>query len=211
MKGIIFTENNFLLTIDRIKKQTRRIINPQPDFFDEGKPYCETDFRFKTKSRLNEDGEHWFEIKPRYKVGETVYLKEPYFLYDEKYLELKTTNGLEVSYKYGNNLSLEEITGKSGLKWESKLFMPESAARYFIKITDVRAERLQDISDEDCIKEGILEERNWGNGTEWFTYSNGTYSFGTPREAYAALINEINGAGTWKDNPFVWVYDYEHI
>ena len=90
--------------------------------------------------------------------------------------------------------------------------MPESAARHFIKITGVRAERLQDISEEDCLKEGI-EEVIW-NGKILKSskhYFNGYESYGTPIEAYAELIDRINGNGTFQRNPFVWVYDFKLI
>jgi hypothetical protein len=79
---------------------------------------------------------------PRYRKGEVLYLKEPYVI------DLAQKR---VTYKYGNN------SGEAWQmpKWGNKLFMPEKFARYFIEITDVRAELLQDISDEDCIREGI--------------------------------------------------------
>ena len=100
--------------------------------------------------------------------------------------------------------------------------MPESAARYFIEITAVRAERLQDISDEDCMKEGIEVVHRAGHAGEnnpsglcfdisqkWdYQYS---CSESAPWKAYAALINKINGKGTWEKNPWVWVYDFELI
>ena len=81
--------------------------------------------------------------------------------------------------------------------------MPESIARYFIKITGVSAERLQDISEEDCFKEGVELYNNYDG-----TYGGWTAP-STLKEAYAALINSIHGNGTWEKNPWVWVYDFE--
>ncbi len=204
MKGICFKEHLFHLTVQEIKKQTRRIISPQPDNIRSiNQNLCKhPGYELSKKPWTPESAHHFLMhenkfINPRYKVGETVYLKEPYYIWDEWDPE----DG-QFSYKFD---SPEKIVPF----WENKLFMPKSAARHFIKITGLRAERLQDISEEDCIKEGILEERNWGNGTEWFTYCNGTYSFNTPREAYKDLIDEINGVGTWDNNPLVYVYDYK--
>ena len=192
------------------------MMTTQPDFFDDGLPYCETDFRIKSKSHINEDGEHFFEVKSKYKLGEILYLKEPYILYQEECQESKSSqSGIQYAYKFGNHLSIDEITGKSDSKWKNKLFMPESAARYFIEITAVRAERLQDISDEDCMKEGIrLNPEAIPIGYPFgikFSYNNGYYNYTTPQEAYAALIDKINGKGTWEKNPWVWVYDFELI
>ena len=198
MKGICFKELLFIATIKGTKTQTRRIIKPQPD--DTGL-HNHSQFPLSVDSQMkgywgtvSETGEHK-QFKPRYNVGEVLYLKEPYN---------DTSSQHRILYKF--DYDVKDADNKF---WINKLFMPEIDARHFIKIIAVRAERLQDISDEDCIREGIIEERIWGNHTEWFTYCNGTYSFTTPREAYKELINSIHGKGTWEENPFVWVYDYE--
>lgn len=98
--------------------------------------------------------------------------------------------------------------------------MPSAAARHFIKITGVRAERLQDITEEDCFREGVF-----ACGTHVLPEPVGAVNIYdisrdkaytkkecfTPRDAYADLIDSINGKGTWDSNPFVWVYDYKLI
>lgn len=194
MKGICFIEPLHGKTVKNIKVQTRRII-----------PNCDS-LRESPFKKSGYETWHGKELKPRYNVGEILYLKEPYrFPPDVDFIVYKFDypNG---RYEYPGCDKID-----TNVDWKNKLFMPASAARHFIKITAVRAERLQDISNEDCIKEGIEEERNWGNGTEWFTYCNGTHSFDTPREAYKALINSIDGKDTWDNNPWVWVYNYELI
>lgn len=81
-----------------------------------------------------------------------------------------------------------------------------------IRITDVRVERLQDISDEDCIAEGIWMAENVGFQGVSYWYPNLCNSkFKTPREAYAALIDRISGKGTFESNPYVFVYEFELI
>lgn len=201
MNGICFIEPLFNKVVAGGKIQTRRIIPKQPD-----------DRGFKITNVMFEDW-HGREIRPKYRVGETVYLKEPYILYQEDYQESKLSqSGIQYAYKFGSNLSIEEITGKSDSKWSNKLFMPESAARHFIGITAVRAERLQDISEEDCFKEGI-EKVIWRG--EFIKksehYFNGYESYNTPIEAYAELIDRINKEGIWEKNPWVWVYDFKLI
>ena len=200
-KGICFIEPMFNKVVTGEKIQTRRIISPQPD-----------SRGFRTTNIMFEDW-HGREIRPKYKVGETVYLKEPYILYQEDYQESKLSqSGIQYAYKFGSNLSIEEITGKSDSKWSNKLFMPESAARHFVEITAVRAERLQDISEEDCLKEGI-EKVIWRG--EFIKksehYFNGYESYDTPIEAYAELIDRINKEGIWEKNPWVWVYDFKLV
>jgi len=188
-KGITFTEEMFNAVIEGRKTQTRRIMKQQPS----------------TMKNLR-TGEEWIcksdmgnaNIKPRYKVGERVYLKEPYHLYQN--------NGCTgVMYKHGTG-----CTDDGDYIWKNKLFMPEKYARHFIEITDVRAERLCDISDQDCFKEGIsarfVEVLNW-----WQYGLMGNEIHGTPQEAYAALIDKIYGKGTWAKNPFVFVYTFKLI
>ena len=215
MKGICFKENLFNKVVSREKTQTRRMVVSRTGYFQvESRNGVIFDI-WQTDD--NEwCGENLIPVKPKYDEAEIVYLKEPFVVYEETYEELKTNaSGLEIAYKYGNNRSIEDITGNSELKWVNKLFMPERYARYYIEITAVRAERLQDISEEDCVKEGIeyspeVVPIGYPFGAE-FPYNNGFHNYTTAKEAYAALINKISGKGTWEKNPFVWVYDFKLI
>lgn len=208
MKGICFIEPLHGKTVKNIKVQTRRLVVSRTGFFQVCSKNGVVTNIWQTDA--NEwTGENLIPVKSRYKVGDVLYLKEPYCI---------GVNGCDtlpslIYYKYNDkDMSFLTRTGLiNDIKWKNKLFMPASVARHFIKITEVRAERLQDISDEDCIKEGIEEELNIHDGKQWFTYCNGTHSFDTPREAYKALINSIDGKDTWDNNPWVWVYDYELI
>jgi hypothetical protein len=98
---------------------------------------------------------------------------------------------------------------------ENKLFMPARYARYFIEITDVRCERLQSISEDDCLKEGIQYKEDSMFGYDMVTKYFSDYpelgTYDEPREAYATLIDKISGKGTWENNPYVWVYDFKLI
>ena len=91
-----------------------------------------------------------------------------------------------------------------------------------IKITNIRVERLQDISDEDCLCEGVkrasmgfyvegIKVKNWEKEAHRETASGCLKLFPTPRQAFAALIDKINGKGTWASNPYVWAYDFELV
>lgn len=95
--------------------------------------------------------------------------------------------------------------------WENKMYVRADLMPNQIRITDLRLERLQDISDEDCLKEGLLagkqEPKMYG-----FKLPKGTFlSFMTPRDAFAALIDRISGRGTWESNPWVIAYTYELV
>lgn len=95
---------------------------------------------------------------------------------------------------------------------KNKLFMPEKYARYYIEITAVRAERLQDISDADCMTEGVISRVAAVYPYELlYQIPEVPNYYATARQAYASLINNINGKGTWERNPYVWVYDFRLI
>lgn len=188
MKGICFTDPLFHKVVKGEKTQTRRGATHQH-------------FSYSELSNVKQ-GVYIHPAIPKYKVGEKVYLKEPYSIIADY------EKGLITKYKFDYPASFSH-------KWSNKLFMPESAARYFIEITAVRAERLQDISAGDCMKEGIEYSPEavpigYPFGAE-FPYNNGFHNYTTAKEAYAALINKINGKGTWEKNPFVWVYDFKLI
>ncbi len=133
------------------------------------------------------------EILPKYKVGEIVAIAQRY-----------------------RDLIPNPISIPADIGWFNKLFVRADLMPHQIRITNVRVERLQDISDEDCLKEGIV---SWTKDRELFKYDLGEdyeifewcdkpYS---PREAFAALIDKVSGKGTWESNPFVLAYDFELV
>jgi hypothetical protein len=141
MKGIMFTEPLFRSVISGEKTQTVQICSGEE--IKEVHNENTSVMQLKTVS-----GKY---INTRLHVGEIVYLKEPFNITDPK----------EPLYKHkGDVIGLYSRNGVEAKKqyWIHGNFMPEKFARYFIKITGVRCERLQDISDEDCIKEGIFPD-----------------------------------------------------
>jgi hypothetical protein len=91
------------------------------------------------------------------------------------------------------------------------IHMPRWASRITLRITDVRVERLQDISDADAIAEGGTEaEPGWWTHEGLQLNSPGSNRFGgTPIDSYRALWEQINGPGSWDANPWVWVLSFE--
>lgn len=101
----------------------------------------------------------------------------------------------------------------NGAGWTNKMFVRADLMPHQIRITDVRVERLQDISDEDSMAEGvyILDEDPMNPQAYIYTFPNSPEAYYHPREAYAALIDRISGKGTWQSNPYVFVYEFELI
>ena len=101
--------------------------------------------------------------------------------------------------------------------WSNKMFVRADLMPHQIQITDIKIERLQDISDEDCWKEGIIIKTVGDFGT-YAGYGYGERrassldeTFSTPRKAFASLIDRISGKGTWQSNPIVVAYSFRLI
>lgn len=87
--------------------------------------------------------------------------------------------------------------------WTNKMFVSAQLMPHRIEITDLHVERLQSISEEDCLKEGIYEVPFCE-----FAWEDNGKTFKTAREAFAALIDKISGKGTWDKNPYVFAYSF---
>lgn len=132
----------------------------------------------------------------RYNIGEEVAVAQAY----SKFVSEAGINDAEI-----NKLRISK-------GWKNKMYVKANLMPNRIRITNIRAERLQEISYEDCFAEGVVPQHGEGANGEIYSYipyEKPLYS--TPREAYAALIDKISGKGTWKSNPYVFVYDFELI
>jgi len=224
MQGICFIDQLVPAVVKERKTHTRRIITKE-EWMNQPHIRIElSDDNCFAHFRSNGSGESFAGIVAKYAPNETIFIKEPY-------LALTSKGERYISYsdytikKVPDNVSLDvflKVEQKSETQkgYLNKLFMPAWAARHFIEIVSVRAERLQDISEEDCIKEGIDKWENyknlpkacrsspkllgWSDGVSWDNHA-------TAQEAYASLIDHINGKGTWEKNPFVWVYDFKYV
>ncbi len=224
MKKIMFSDE-FMLTkavLEGRKTQTRRIIKVQPPYknLDIAFPvFVEEDWHtnplYGAFCWTNKDnpGEHTGWIKPAFKDGEVVAVAQSYCAIAE---ELENCNNATCVAHYEKNVqkASEYISWMEYPGFNNKMFVAADLMPHQIRITDVRVERLQDISDEDCLKEGVYED----GGDDafmphyFYNYENSRYGgFDLPQMAYADLINNISGKGTWERNPYVFVYDFELV
>jgi hypothetical protein len=95
----------------------------------------------------------------------------------------------------------DEGSGPEVPKWRPSIHMPRWASRITLRITDIRVERLQDISEDDARAEGVFEP---SEPVE-------TYGPRAGRVAFKMLWNHINGPGAWDENPWVWVISFERV
>lgn len=110
-----------------------------------------------------------------------------------------------------NSLSMRNFEKSAG--WTNKMFVKASLMSHQIEIVDVSVERLQDITGDDCIKEGIKVGR-CGNEKKWMTcyyVLNETQPYCTPHQAFEVLIDKVSGKGTWQSNPYVFRYQFKLI
>lgn len=134
----------------------------------------------------------------KYEVGDVVAIQQSY---KEVYQELF------------NDATTQKIT-KGTAGWSNKMFVRASIMPHHIRITDVTMELLQDISDEDCLREGIIKKSGFftmGKVIYNYTFTGCNSSYQNPRSAFAALINKVSGRGTWDSNPLVFVYSFERV
>lgn len=152
--------------------------------------------------------------KSQYKMNEILAVAQSY----------KSIHEAMMSGDYGDSkydaFRCAVVAGTKG--WTNKMFVRADLMPYRIKITDIKAEKLQDISDEDCLKEGIIRRDDMINSrmedVVRYTFENsfvgGVYkTYATPREAFAALIERpgIGHKGDWSKNPWVMVYEFKFV
>ena len=123
----------------------------------------------------------------------------------------KISEEISVAQKYKdipNPFAGRVTTWADAAGWENKMFVKAKDMPHCIRITDIKVERLQDISEEDCLKEGIVKK--YGGYGVVFGENYNIFT-GNPRDAFAALIDKVSGKGTWEKNPWVFVYDFELV
>lgn len=148
----------------------------------------------------------FFKDNLPYRIGEIVAVAQ---CYADIHSELMIGDFVDARYDSFKNAVVHDKAG-----WHNKMFVQADLMPHQIRITSVCPERLQDITDEDCLKEGVIrDEADLEYGTyEFYDYSgNGDDGFDTPREAFASLIDKISGRGTWERNPFVWRIEFKLV
>lgn len=179
------------------KTVTRRIVDPQGKY--EELRWWQPCLEFEECMYGYTENGGWEVIEPRYNVGEIVAVAQ-------SYNQVYHQEGLETIDMLVSGL-------KHTVGWQNKMFVKAELMPHQIQITDIRIERLQDISD-DYFKEGITllvsaddGRIQWGYADEHLRY----YMFDSPREAFASLIDKVSGRGTWERNPFVWRIEFELV
>ena len=201
MKKIMFSERYGLeqAVLAGTKTMTRRIIPIDLYNQTDWKAVAEGDFEAVV------DGEGYYhDIRNcgKYRVGEEVAIAQAY-----QTLRWPALPGIDWK------AITDEVTHSKG--WTNKMFVKAEYMPQRIRITGIKVERLQDISDEDAMREGIRQSVvEYGDKkiVQWTYFGEKiTTWYNSPREAFAALIDRISGRGTWQRNPWVYAYTFELI
>lgn len=213
MKKIMFNDKYCLTqaVLDGTKTMIRQSV-PQ-SLLDEYDTWYE-DFIYKPIGEENYLSLEEYVLKrTTYKVGEVVAIAQSYKSIADERDEAETVLDL---YKIGDNLlTMDEM----GAGWNNKMFVKADLMPHHIRITDVKVESLQDISDDDIMREGIRKDSFAGGCM--FCYNKAYIRNGnrriepiynsTPRRAFASLMYKIIGGRTWESNPWVVAYSFELV
>ena len=183
-RPILFTPDNVRAIREDRKTQTRRVIKPQPDKGCDG----------MSSELLTEAWLAGFvDAKCRYgEPGDRLYVKEGVIVFDG----VNNANALVGYYMDGIRPTLR------GHKRLTAMFMPKWAARFWLELTDVRVQRVQEISLEDALAEGI----------DPVVELLGGFKASDPVGAYKALWDSINGkTHPWSANPWVWAITFRRL
>lgn len=192
-KPIFFSTPMVEAILSGKKTQTRRIINPQPKFglkkgiCDAG--WYDTNFECSIHTGV--------PLFPKYQIGNILWVRETW-----------------------NNWAVPEVPfvyratdlKSCGHDWKPSIHMPKAAARIFLYVTNVRVERLRDISESDAISEGfgkVVTEKYEHPG--WYINHLNKHHMFNAVDSFASMWVKLNGTGSWKRNPYVWVYDFEAV
>lgn len=196
-RPIIFSGPMVRALLEGRKNQTRRIVKPPrgwEDRFPHVDPWC-----------LRSPGAVWW-WDGRYKhtgvkqdcpygnPGDRLWVRENWRTYAslDHVKPSKIGQGAGIEYPAGGSNVIGKDTLHAMGKLRPSIFLPRWASRILLELTEIRVERLQDISEEDAKAEGVVATL-------------------TCRTEYRDLWESINGAGSWDKNPFVWVIEFRRV
>ena len=192
MKPILFNTEMVRAILDGRKTQTRRIVKPQPK-----KMAVPLFSNFLVRAGIC----YGCKAKPAYRPGDILYVRETWAKISD-WATVDPSVGIPDGFIY----RAEWPDGEDGPKWRPSIHMPKEAARIFLRVTDVRVERLQDITAKDAQAEGCdgLQHCNPLLGC-----AETIYNF---KRIWDSTIKPADrDCYGWAANPWVWVYTFERI
>jgi len=202
MKPILFSTPMVQAILDGRKNMTRRVVKPQPrpeNSYFGGEVISSTDKNligcvgFCRSALAISDHDY---ARPKYQPGDVLWVRETWAKPEDV-----ANYHFDPELKPGEHLMKADMTNPTDItiKWRPSIFMPKTAARIWLRVNDVRVERVQDITEEDAENEGISAVHHLKGG------------YHSARENFSNLWDSLNakrGYG-WDTNPWVWVISFE--
>lgn len=206
-RPILFSAPMVRALLAGTKTQTRRALKPQPDAVHGGEPYWFVGgyraWQHRSTDDLLRQGGNPLPC-PYGQAGAGLWVRETWAYHLHA--------AASASDDAGPFVYAADGTTQYRLcdRWRPSIHMPRSASRISLAVTAVRVERLQDISEADAIAEGVTPQ--WEPGMSGrLIEALGGFSHRPAASAYATLWEEINGAGSWDANPWVWVVEFKRV
>lgn len=231
LKPILFNTDMVKAILDGRKTVTRRLVKPQPFVSCEG---LENECKHET-GFFDTGANHWacrksgcgimMNGKSIYhapsQAGDILYVRETYANISDfvNYAEYELDSDLKYLYKCDDNGKEHSFIDVGVKRWRPSIHMPKEAARIFLKVADVRVERLQDMDQEDAIKEGLeLQCHRVDDDCSAYlkcNFQNSAACLDSFKELWNSTISKKDPADMykygWKANPWVWVIEFERI
>lgn len=202
---ILFSTPMVQAILNGTKTQTRRVVKPQPEEYSYGLAFKGNGCKLSTGFLKWAGKETPWTDSPYGQVGDVLWVRETWNKHVDQYY-----------YK----ADFEEAIN---FRCKPSIHMPKEACRLFLKITDIRVERLQDISEVDSIDEGVMifnekwihehfpEYAKKYHLWEPERHGNRPPLGPSPKMKFQKLWQSINGEESWNSNPWVWVISFKRI
>lgn len=211
-KPILFSTEMVQAILEGRKTQTRRTkglekVNENPD----GHTFSSFSIDNKNANFKRLEG-MWQGVEVNFQAGDILWVRETVFDY-KNFKEYPIFSNIKENYIYkadGNFIGCH--------KWKPSIHMPKEAARIFLKVSNIRVERLNDITEADAIAEGVYEDPLFGHNCYLCGKKGhvGTPNcedgfFHTAKDSFLSLWESINGKQSLESNPWVWVIEFEKV
>ncbi|WP_188036041.1 hypothetical protein [Pseudomonas sp. EZ-C24] len=223
-RPILFSGPMIRALLDGRKTVTRRPIKPSMRGFDVSFELHQQDdgswrpMHTFDESCMDDQGTEHPVVCPYGKPGDLLWVRETWYCDHFEVMRgpyLKPAD-LDVAEARGDGTLAYAADGLTPYEadqpiWKPSIHMPRWASRILLEITDVRVERLQDISEHQALAEGVRLYTDHAELGDWYHVDGiETYS-ADPRKSFELLWTSINGDESWSANPWVWAVEFKRV
>jgi hypothetical protein len=199
-KPIFFSGPMVRAILDGRKTQTRRLI---PEKIIRAYDHWVSPLMLESISSTRLHEKAYFIKRCKYSLGDVLWVRETW---------RPKQHSMPTGWKYEYRATAEEDGTPLDGPWKPSIFMPKDACRLFLKLENIRVQKLHDISKEDAIAEGVECVRQLGRTFYKLYYGNKKFDYDEcPIVSYYSLWDKINGEGSYIENPWVYVYHFKIV